>query len=340
MVTFATVTTSAGAELRWLAVSATLGRYERGANQIRAHVRNLIRTMGQTVLPFGTIATAWDNGGDTAYSHGTTISPISRTDVRAVVSVGWQSVERRGSAAGQNGEACRFAGVLSVTLLAPRMTGDGVLRRCADFLMAQLREAEVSEVNFEVPVLIGGGGQVGQGEPQNHALTVEVPFYLDEDNPRATASGTALSGADGYAAVCRTRFRDEIAAARGLVVVHGNAPPPNLGTSEWCALDVIDGGTVRATLPGGFVRYRTTGILQASLYAPLNSGDRELLEIADEFFDAFHAVSDRGVQFQIPAIVQAGRDGQFEAPATVESGRDGPYWRVIVQVPFTAEQIQ
>lgn len=281
---------------------------------------------------------ALGSAGGTYVEMEYTVTTTALRDIDAIVSIQWTDTERRGTGDGGATLAYRFRGTLRIALLTNAHDGDGLLTTAADYLVAAYRGLDSGEIHYETAAIVNGAAGVpetaasrspGSSESlgrSRYAVTVEIPFWLDEDNPRITDFERAVGAlSDDVAEVCRTRFQNLVAGPAGIQTAYDNAPPiVPLPRNAIAALDVIFGGSELATLGASSRGYRDVGIMQATLLVPLKTGDKAALSLADSIFDAFHSVEDRAVNFLSPTIRNAGRVGS--------------HWRVIVDVPFLAEQ--
>ena len=122
------------------------------------------------------------------------------------------------------------------------------------------------------------------------------------------------------ASAIRSRYLSAIAAS----TAHDNAlfSEPDSGT--WVRLK-IEGEDAEQRSVGAATRdYRSTGTIIAQVFSDLEAGDRAALDLADSIADAFRGGTTDPVT--------------FEAPVVGAGVRDGRWWRVDVEVPFTADE--
>jgi len=135
----------------------------------------------------------------------------------------------------------------------------------------------------------------------------------------------------------RERFRDEVATPRELPLLFGTEPPHTVDaiTGHWCRVTVQAAARWQAsTGSAGKRRFRTAGLLLVQVFAPLSTGDGELLEIVDAIDDAF-----LGVQLSVPDGDDPPILIRFRPPFPFgEPQRDDDVWsRCDVRIPFESD---
>lgn len=120
----------------------------------------------------------------------------------------------------------------------------------------------------------------------------------------------------------RDRFDDEIATGQDVAVLYDNDPngPPADG-SVWCRCSIKRTDTVQ--VESGPASYRRHGRVYAQLFGPVELGDGDLLELADEIGSAFEGVSAGGVRYGAVTVRPIGVSGHE--------------YQVNVEIPFTAD---
>jgi hypothetical protein len=126
------------------------------------------------------------------------------------------------------------------------------------------------------------------------------------------------------------RFETEVASPHALTVQHDNEPPPSgiPGPGRWCRVALQLGQQQQVTTGQQLRRFRTTGVLLAQLFEPLDTGDGEQLAIVDAIVDAF-----RNVVLQGPPTI-------FFHPPYVSASpvREDSWWLCVVAIPFHADE--
>lgn len=333
---FALIDLADGTQLHWIATGGTgggggggpgilLGRYERCTNAIQTLVAQILSDATSAFPSIAPLVVTFPNGpaGQTVGS-GTPMlggSGVAST-LSVIVAVNWRTSKRRGMAAAAATDAYRFSGTLSISLLAPRTTAEGTLVEVADFIADRERWQDDGELHYLTPRVLRQAFSRA-----NWARTVEVPFYVDEDNARiANAIGT-VNGFDAIGEAIRSRW-ELLIGTDACPTVYDNMPSPaRPSNAPWVDLELIYGDSELNSLGVPTTsRFGNTGTLQATINVDLGTSVGVPMALADAIWDAFHNVADRGVKFMTPAVVAADRSGS--------------YWRTIVQVPFQAETIQ
>lgn len=106
-----------------------------------------------------------------------------------------------------------------------------------------------------------------------------------------------------------TLIEDTVAGLSGNVQ-YDNAPfdPPE--DAMWCRLAVIFGEGALTEL-ATTKRYRNVGVAIASVFTPVETGDRDGLQVADTIAESFRAVTDSGVTYRSPNVETVGRQAAW-----------------------------
>lgn len=342
------VVTSDDEALRWEAISSTdqHRRYRRGFNAVRFAISQVIGDMVTAFPQTSPHQVSFDNEERSTSFSTPILSTSQPVDTRAIVSIQWESAARRGtsariaSAPGASRSAYRFSGVARIVLLSKRQAGDGIIAELATYLAGRLRWLQFgtnNEMRFTTPSIERGdrvsalSTSPGQSGHELHARTLSIPFFLDESNarlPSAIALSTSGADVDVIGEICRDRFRTLVQVPNGYLVQYDNLPSvlnPFQAIMLFVSILHAETGLRSNGVDGpGSPRYSTSGIMQIDIDVPLFSGLAAAMEIADNIFDNFHDVADRGVTFSSASIIATTRVGSS--------------WRVIVDVPFEAEQ--
>tara|TARA_R110002096_G_C14661938_1_gene728448 strand:- start:42970 stop:43944 length:975 start_codon:yes stop_codon:yes gene_type:complete len=161
-------------------------------------------------------------------------------------------------------------------------------------------------------------------------IEVRAPWHHDDVSiPTNTGGGFALPDFEALHNAVRTRFEAQVETPEGVIAIYDNSPvdPPENALSVRVA--VRPGLSFRAENGGrdGCNRFRTPGVLMATILAPLETGDRDALRLVDVINTAFRAVTASGVTYQTPRVTNEGRD------------EDGRWWQIVVTCPFYSDDI-
>lgn len=122
----------------------------------------------------------------------------------------------------------------------------------------------------------------------------------------------------------RSMVYDDVATPEGLTVAFDNAEAVQDPDEIWLGLEIFD-GPVRSVELAGQLRRRCDGRFRLSVYAPLNTGTRDALRIADLLASVTRTASGPGLRYGVPQA------------RTV--GRSGSHWLVAIDCPFQADEI-
>lgn len=120
--------------------------------------------------------------------------------------------------------------------------------------------------------------------------------------------------------VIRQRFKTEVSTPKSIEPRIDNESRENPGADKlWVRLSVIPGDAEQVST-GDPKRFRTPGIMIASIFGPFGKGDKDINELADFISTKFRCVTQSEVVFQTPKIQRI--------------GRSGPFWQVNVICPW------
>ncbi len=183
-------------------------------------------------------------------------------------------------------------GVLQVELRVPIQRGTKGAAELADTLAGQLEKREVSSVIYAMAE-VGDARDTGDDE---YAVILRVPFRAEDS--AFGRSGAIAPLADDFAgseAQIRARFRSEL---DDVIVSYDNLPPQ---TGEiWVRIEVAAAESFNVD----GVR-RSVGVMIAEIHAPLHSGEKGSLSLADRIVAAFRLVDAGGVVFSVPTVPPA-----------------------------------
>lgn len=281
--------------------SSGLGPYELISNAIRLRFQ-------QNVKVPESLPVAWDNA---PFAH-----PGQTTWARVAIRVG----EARQIAIGVANDY-RKEGTMTVSFFTPLGTGDQAALALADLVKDAFRLVEVDPIVFGVPSV-----RPGTRDGAFWRVDVTVPFIADFtiDRIAGAAPDNALTFEEA-ANIARSRFSTIAETSLGLEVIYDgedDADPEVNATFVRCA--VLQGESELVGL-GAQRAYRTQGLVMASIYVPVETGEKAGLSKADLIADHFRAVTDRGVTFKTPLVRS--------------SAREGAWWRIGVVCPFQWDEV-
>jgi hypothetical protein len=124
----------------------------------------------------------------------------------------------------------------------------------------------------------------------------------------------------------RSRFETQIATPESLTTQYDNQSLDNPDDKIWCRLTIKFGETELASFGSpSSNRFRTVGTMIAQLFSPIGKGSGELEELADTISNSFKCITQDGVTFIDPDIVNVGE-------------REG-MWQINVVCPFYSDDI-
>lgn len=283
-----------------LADASGIGVYELVSNVVR------LRFQAQIKTPEG-LATEWDNAPFA--------SPPDTLWARVSVRLEGARQTYTGRTNGY-----RKTGQIVIGLFAPIGTGDAAQLALADAIKTAFSLVEVAPVQFGVPS-VGPGSRDGA----YWRLEVTVPFDADFDIERITGAAPEVLGFEDASNVARSRFSTIAESSLGLDVIYDGEDEGNLDTeSTFVRCSILRGSSDLAEI-GSTKNVRTVGVVMASIYVPIETGEKYGLSRADLIADYFRAVSDRGVTFRTP-LVRSQR-------------REGAWWRIGVVCPFQWDEV-
>jgi len=130
---------------------------------------------------------------------------------------------------------------------------------------------------------------------------------------------------EAMANIIRSRFKNQVVGATGLLVAYDNAPFDEPDNAVWVRFTVLTGDSDQASF-GAQKRFRTIGIAVAQIFQPIMQGDKASLALADRIVTAFRSVTDSGVVFKTPSLRRVGRTEKFN--------------QINVSCPFYADDVQ
>jgi hypothetical protein len=126
----------------------------------------------------------------------------------------------------------------------------------------------------------------------------------------------------------RSRFSTLVEDTQSIPVQYDNAPDVIPGDALWARCSIVQGDSFRVSI--GTVtadRYRSVGVMVASIFSPMDQGDSASLGLAQVVRDAFISVTDGGVTFKTPSIASIGKSGT-------------KWWQVNVTCPFYFDDLE
>jgi hypothetical protein len=122
----------------------------------------------------------------------------------------------------------------------------------------------------------------------------------------------------------RTMVYDDVATPEGLTLALDNVNTAQPDDEIWLALEILD-GPVRSVELAGQLRRRCDGRFRLAVYAPLNTGTRDALRVADLLASVTRTASGPGLRYGVPQARTVGRSGQ--------------HWLVVIDCQFQADEI-
>ena len=107
----------------------------------------------------------------------------------------------------------------------------------------------------------------------------------------------------------RSRFKTLVADVESVSVAYDNAPFTRPEGEMWVRLAVLPGEDQQITMGGSTVTYRMVGVALASIFCPIETGDKAAVELARVIQTTFRRVTASGVEFRSPSITRIGRVG-------------------------------
>jgi hypothetical protein len=122
----------------------------------------------------------------------------------------------------------------------------------------------------------------------------------------------------------RSRFKTEVADVESISVQYDNSPKITLTEAIWARWKIRPGVSMQADFGSSTKRHRTFGLAIAQVFAPVNSGTKDLLSVIDTIVAAFKAVQDGTVVFRTPSVSNIGRTGKW--------------WQMNVECPWQVDE--
>ena len=132
--------------------------------------------------------------------------------------------------------------------------------------------------------------------------------------------------------VIRGRFKSQIEDIESVPTQYDNAPFTRPTTGLWIRLSIVNGESNQVDL-GNVKTFRGVGLMVASIFAPIHTGDKASLALADKIATSFRSLNIFGVRFRTPSINNVGEGRQGNA----REGRRGNLWQTNVVCPFQAD---
>lgn len=122
------------------------------------------------------------------------------------------------------------------------------------------------------------------------------------------------------------RFHNQVATAEDpdLPTEYDNIAIQHPKDAVWARVNVQSTVT-RQTEIGNPITFRTLGLIIVQLFSPFNTGDNDILTLADKVVLAFRRVTADGVTYRTPTVQTIGRTKEW--------------WQVNVNCPFLADTI-
>jgi hypothetical protein len=123
-----------------------------------------------------------------------------------------------------------------------------------------------------------------------------------------------------------SRFDSLVAKAEtpDLITEYDNVKTEHPKDGIWARVNIRPSVTSQTEI-GNPVTFRTLGVMIVQLFAPFDTGDRDLLVLADKIVTVFRRVTADGVTYRTPTVLSIGRNKEW--------------WQVNVNCPFQADTI-
>ena len=323
-------------------VTPTLGRYQHTGNLLRGYAMESIVDALEHYLD-GEVPVVWDNapgvtwlgrgvGGDPEVLRMGEFAELSthRSDAPTVyvavsVRFGAGRMRELGSLA-----QVEIGGELVIDLHAELAVGTGVADELIDVLGQYVQDYTDEELRLFTPSLsqpqrVDDAGTNDSSGASTWTIRLTTPFRTVDDRPARPNTTVSLTPSiSEFGESVRERWRSLIEVPSAIPTAYDNEQQVETANSMWARLSVLTGDTDRVEAGVGGAR-RVPGIMKASLFAPIGTGDSALLALADEVYDSFAGLSESRVTFGAPNLTRAVRDGVS--------------WRLDIRVPFTFDEV-
>lgn len=125
----------------------------------------------------------------------------------------------------------------------------------------------------------------------------------------------------------RSRYKTEVADAHPVSTQYDNQKFTPPSDTIWSRLTINFGESDQESTGGSTKRFRTIGVMTAQLFAPLNKGDKVLLELVDLIVSKFRSVTSAPVTFRTPSVSEGRRTP------------DGNWWQISVVCPWYTDDL-
>ncbi len=222
----------------------------------------------------------------------------------------------------------RTDGIAEAWVFGDLDVGDKDVLEAAEEIAQAFRGGGADPVRYFTPTVLPRGRR-----GKWYAVQVLIPYNSDDDHPGLPAIAVLpapaidLIGVGEIAAVARTRFE---ATFPGIIALHDNDPMGEPDDAQWVRMTVqvtnrnqVQAGTVKK-------RYRTVGKILIQVFqiptvgeGSLETGDKEVLLLAEQIATVFRSVSSPPVVFKSPTVTNALRGGRW--------------WQSNVTIPYFAD---
>lgn len=224
----------------------------------------------------------------------------------------------------------RTTGIAEAWVFGDLEKGDKEILATAEEIASAFRGGSADPVTYRTPSVIPRGRQ-----GKWWAVQVMIPYRASDEHPgppslaALPAPAIDVIGVAEIAAIARTRFEQAFPA---VIALHDNDPMGEPDATQFVRLSVqvtsrkqVQAGTAKK-------RYRTVGRILIQVFqhptgenASLETGDKEVLVLAEQIARVYRSVS-------IPPVV-------FRSPTVTNALRGGRWWQANVSVPYFADLI-
>ncbi len=135
-----------------------------------------------------------------------------------------------------------------------------------------------------------------------------------------------------------TSFRDMVAMPNNLLTQYDNQKLDRNHSCLWCRLNIVDGETEQTSLGDIDEReFETVGVLIVQLFAPLNTGEKAIRNMAEKVCKVFMARPVDGIDYDVPYVRKVNKREAIGS-RNPSSSMVNDYWQLNVICPFSVEE--
>ena len=124
-----------------------------------------------------------------------------------------------------------------------------------------------------------------------------------------------------------SKFKTDIAdlIVGGLSVHYDNAPYDKPDSARWVRLKIVTDASNQADFGASTKRFRIPGSMLVEIFAPIEQGNKEVLELGDFIANVFRSID---------ILTASSESVTFKTPSVNQRGRIGNQWQIDVICPF------